>query len=47
MGFKIAALMYVSKKIAKQSIWLYIKECAFLWGTHENMSTLKYTEQNF
>ena len=30
---RIAALMYVSKKNAKQSIWLYIKECAFMSNT--------------
>ena len=30
---RIAALMFVSKTNAKQPIWLYIKECAFICNT--------------
>ena len=32
---RLAALMYVSKKNAKQSIWLYIKEYAFMSNTEK------------
>ena len=29
----IAALIYVSKKKAKRSFWLYVKECPFVRNT--------------
>ena len=34
----IAALIYVSKKKAMQSFWLYVKECSFVSNTCKKCS---------